>query len=176
MRRTATTGQGAMQAPHPVQEALSTSGKGTPPRRGLKRMALKSHISPQTRQSTFCSARHCSAMTMPKRQGDCVVSRAMAAVEQACAQSPQNVQAARENSAIGKPPSPRASRPVGQALRQSSQRLQRSMNCASGRLHGGRKGEAPDGLLRKNRRREISMAQIKSAQKFECTSHHRTKL
>jgi hypothetical protein len=146
-----------MQAPQPVQEPLSTSGKGTPPIRGLKRMALTSHISPQTRQSTFFSARHSSAISTPKLQGDCVVSRAMAVVVQARAQSPQKVQAAREKSAIGKPPSPRASSPVGQALRQSSQRLQRSTNSASDRLHGGRKGESHDCSLPNNRRREISM-------------------
>jgi hypothetical protein len=165
-----------MQAPHPVHEALSTSGLGTPPRRGLKRMALTSHISPQTRQSTFCSARHCSAISTPKLQGDCVVSRAMAVVLQARAQSPQKVQDALEKSATGKPPSPRASRPVGQTLRQSSQRLQRSTKSVSGKLHGGRKGEAPDCFLPNNRRREISITPIKSAQKFECTRHHRTKL
>ena len=53
----AATGQGATQAPHPVQAAASSAGRKRPSARGAKRIAEVGQASPQVRQWTPPTAR-----------------------------------------------------------------------------------------------------------------------
>src|SRR6185369_13185841 len=94
-------GQGATQAPQPVQSALSISGKGLPPRRGRKRIARTSQKSPQMRHSTPRRARQASLMMAWRRHGGALSRRTKALGWQALTQSPQKVHSARLKSTVG---------------------------------------------------------------------------
>ncbi len=152
----ADTGQGATQAPQPVHCSRSIAGSGLPPRRGVKRMARASQKSPQTRHSTPCSGRQVGAICALIDHTAVPSARCRASGSQAVTQSPQKVHSPRLKSTVGKPPSPATRICSGQALRQSLQRVQRSVNSASASAHGGRISAFGRGRPRKKPRRLAS--------------------
>lgn len=133
----ACVGQGETQAPQPVQRDKSSVGLATLPRLGLNWIAFASHISPQTRHSTLLKARQAGPMLALQSQAAWPGRRNKAPGSQALAQAPQVVQPAWMKRTSGNPPSPRTSMPSGQAVRQASQRVQRSTKVLSVAAQGG---------------------------------------
>ena len=135
--RMAATGQGATQAPQPVQDSRSISGLATRPGTGRKRMASTGQQSRQAWQTTPAAARQDWPTQAATAHG--AAARSNTGAGQTSAQVPQNVHSPRVKSTSGRPLSPPSRIPSGQARMQASHRVHSSPNWSS-RAQGGRIG------------------------------------
>lgn len=136
--------------------SVSITGIGPPPRRGEKRMARAAQKSSQARHSTPRSGKQLDPIKALSDQAGCSSARTRASGWQAVTQSPQKVHSPRLKSTVGKPPSPLMIICSGQTRMQSLQRVQTSVNNASGSAQGGRISALGRGRPRKKPRRLAS--------------------
>ena len=153
----AAVGHGATQAQQQVHVSLSMVGIGAPPWRGAKRMARTAQKSPQTRHSIPCRGRQASLTSALQGQAGRPSQRTSANGWQAAAHSPQKEHSRWLKSTVGNPPSPGTRILCGHAVRQSPQRVQRSMNVDSGEAQGGRISALGRGRPRRKPRRLASI-------------------
>ncbi len=133
------SGQGAMQAPQPVQVLRLISGWEKPPITSLKEMAPASHASPQERHITPLAVKHPSKRKTLSCQGGFLVP-SRAPLWQALTHSAQNVQAPYWKSTTGSRPLPNRRIFSGQASIHLPQLSQVSSNSDSGMAQGGLMG------------------------------------
>lgn len=143
-------GQGATQAPQPVQASVSMLGLGALPMLRIKRIAAGSQASLQLWHQIPCNVRQVSCRCALICQGAWV--RSKSASGQAVAHCWQNVHSLLLKSISGKPPSPLMMICVSHASTHAEQRVHISVNSIFCRVQGGRKAEF---LRRLNRLRRL---------------------
>jgi len=130
-------GQGATQAPHPVQSSRSICGRGAWPILNTKLMALGSQASLQLWHQIPWKVKQLCWIWAWYDQGVWVKSKIFSG--QALAQSVQKVHSLSLKDTSGNPPSPLLMIWVSHTSTQAEQRVHTSVNSISSRTQGGLK-------------------------------------